>query len=456
MRAVDVPETRYAKTADGVYIAYTVAGTGPVDLVYVSGWYSRSDLSWEQPLDAKFLRSLASFSRLIMLDRRGSGLSDAVPGIAPPPLEVLLDDIRSVMDAVGSEEAVLFGETEGGPLCTVFAATHPERTRALLLYASHARGAWAPDYPWAWTDQQLEDDIASQVQALERGANEEYVLQEAEVMVPSLAHEKTFRPWLRKIFRPPGTIASGLALLRLDHELDIRAVLPTIRVPTLVMNRTDARIADIDEGRWLATQIPGARFVELPGEDHPPRAGDQRSVIDAIGSFLGVSRPPPEIHRVLSTVLFTDIVDSTRKAVGLGDAAWKDLVAVSEERSKAEIARYSGTFIVSTGDGIFATFDGPARAVRCAQAIGASLGELGLQIRAGCHTGEIELAEANVRGIAVHIGARISALADTSEVLVSQTVKDLVAGSGLVFEDAGEHELKGVPDRWRLYRVVGG
>jgi class 3 adenylate cyclase len=451
---MNVPETRYATTADGVHIAYTIAGAGPVDLVYVPGWYSRLDLSWEQPLDAKFQQSLASFSRLITLDRRGSGLSDSVPDAAPPPLEVLLDDIKTVMDAAGSEEAALFGETEGGPLCTVFAATHPERTRALLLYASYARAAWAPDYPWAWTDEQLEDDIASQVQALERGQHDEYVLQEAEVMVPSLVHEEGFQPWLRKIFGPPGTIASALALSRLEHELDIRPVLPTIQVPTLVMNRVDARVADIEEGRWLAAQIPGARFLELPGEDHPPWAGDQRSVIDAISSFLGVTRPPPEIHRVLATVLFTDIVDSTRKAVEVGDAAWKDLVAMSEQRSKTEIARYEGRFIVSTGDGIFATFDGPARAVRCAQAIGASLHELGLQIRAGCHTGEIELAEANVRGIAVHVGARIGALAGTSEVLVSQTVKDLVAGSGLVFEDAGEHELKGVPDRWRLYRVI--
>jgi class 3 adenylate cyclase len=454
MGVVDVPETRYAKTADDAHIAYKVVGAGPIDLVYVPGWYSRLDVSWEQPLDARFLRSLASFSRLIMVDRRGIGLSDPVSRAAPPPPEVLLDDLKSVMNAVGSEQAALFGEFEGGPLCTLYAATHPESTRALVLFASRARGAWAPDYPWGWTDEQFEAEIATAQRALERGADENFFLQWAEEFVPSLAHDKSFRPWLRKAFGPPGAFGSAIALARLEHELDIRAVLPTIQVPTLVINRVGDRVADVEEGRWLAAQIPGARFVELRGEDHPPWAGDQRSVIETISSFLGVSRSPAEVHRVLATVLFTDIVDSTRKAAELGDAAWKDLVADSEERSKAEITRYSGTFVNSTGDGIFATFDGPARAVRCAQAIGISLREVGLEIRAGCHTGEVELAGDTVSGIAVHIGARIAALASGGEVLVSSTVKDLVVGSGLSFENAGEHELKGVPDGWWLYRVV--
>ena len=454
MGLVNAPETRYARTADDTHIAYKVGGAGPIDLVYVPGWYSRLDVSWEQPLDAKFLRSLASFSRLIMVDRRGIGLSDSVPRAAPPPPEVLLDDLKSVMNAVGSEEAALFGEFEGGPLCTLFAATHPQSTRALVLYASRARGTWAPDYPWALTEQQLETAIARAEQALERGWDEDFFLQWAEETVPTLAHDKSFSPWLRKAFGPPGAFGSAIALARLEHKLDIRAVLPTIQVPTLVINRVGDRVANVEEGRWLAAQIPGARFVELPGEDHPPWAGDQHSVIETISSFLGVSRPPAEVHRVLATVLFTDIVDSTRKAAELGDAAWKEIVADSEERSKAEIARYSGTFVNTTGDGVFATFDGPARAVRCAQAIGMSLGEVGLEIRAGCHTGEVELAGDTVSGIAVHIGARIAALARGDEVLVSSTVKDLVVGSGLSFGNAGEHELKGVPDRWRLFRVV--
>jgi class 3 adenylate cyclase len=451
---VDVPETRYARTADDAHIAYKVAGAGPVDLVYVPGWYSRLDVSWQQPLDARFLRSLASFSRLIMVDRRGIGLSDSVPRAAAPPPEVLLDDLKAVMDAVGSEQAALFGEFEGGPLCTLFAATHPERTRALVLYASHARRSWAPDYPWAWTDQQFEEEIATAERALERGWDEDFFVRWSEEFVPSLAHDKGFSPWLRRAFGPPGALGSAIALARLEHELDIRAVLPTIQVPTLVINRVGDRVANLEEGRWVAAKIPGARFVELPGEDHPPWAGDQRSVIESISSFLGVSRPPAEVHRLLATVLFTDIVDSTRKAVELGDAAWKELLVDCEERSKAEIARYSGMFINTTGDGVLATFDGPARAVRCAQAIGMSLREIGLEIRAGCHTGEVELDGDTVQGIAVHIGARVAALASGGEVLVSSTVKDLVVGSGLGFESAGEHELKGVPDRWRLFRVV--
>jgi class 3 adenylate cyclase len=452
---VEIPETRYVKTADGAYLAYKVVGEGSTDLVYVPGWNSRLDLSWEQPLDAKFLRSLASFSRLIMLDRRGSGLSDSVPRAEPPPLEVLVDDIKSVLDGVGSEQATVFGEFEGGPYCALFAATYPARTRGLILYATYARGAWAPDYPWAWTDQQMEDDIASGEMALLSGRDdEEYYADWAEQMVPSLSHDASLRPWLRKLFGISGNPGSLIALVRFEHALDVRAVLPTIRVPTLVINRVDDRVAELDEGRWLASQIPGATFMELPGEDHPPWAGDQGSILEAVSAFLGVSRQPAEIDRVLATVLFTDIVDSTKKAVELGDLGWRDLQATYEERAKAEIDRYAGTFVDAAGDGIFATFAGPARAVRCAQAIGVSLRNIELEIRAGCHTGEVELAQDRVRGITVHVGARVAALAGPSEVLVSSTVKDLVAGSGLTFEDAGEHELKGVPDHWHLYRVV--
>jgi class 3 adenylate cyclase len=455
MPDVDVPETRYAKTADGAYIAYRVLGKGPPDLVYVPGWNSRLDLSWEQPLDARFLRSLASFTRLIMLDRRGSGLSDSLSHRAPPPLEVLGDDIRSVLDAVASEQAVVFGEFEGGPLCALFAATYPARTRALVLYATYARGAWAPDYPWAWTDQELENDIASGERAYQSGRDDEdYYRRWAEEMVPSLARDASFQPWLRRIFGVSGNPGSTIALAWFEHAIDIRAVLPTIRVPTLVINRVGDRVADFEEGRWLASQISGATFVELTGEDHPPWAGDQSSILEAISAFLGVSQPLAEVDRVLATVLFTDLVDSTRKVIELGDAGWRDLLATCEERAKAEIARHGGTFVDAAGDGMFATFLGPARAVRCAQAIGRSLRDIGLEIRAGCHTGEVELSGDRVRGIAVHIGSRVAALAGASEVLVSSTVKDLVTGSGLAFDDVGEHELKGVPDRWRLYRVV--
>ena len=448
------PTVQFARSTDGAHIAYTVAGEGSVDLVYVPGWNSRLDLSWQQPLDARFLRSLASFSRLIMVDRRGSGLSDSVREDAPPPLEVLADDVRSVLDAVGSTTAVLFGEFEGGPVCALFAATHPDRTRALILYATYARGAWAPDYPWAWTHEQMEEDIARGEKALQTGWDEDYYLEWAEAMAPSLAHDAAFRPWAEKIWGISGNPGALIALVHWEHALDIRSVLATISVPTLVMNRVGDRVAELDEGRWLATQIPGATFMELPGIDHPPLAGDQASVLEAISTFLGVSRPPAEVDRVLATVLFTDIVDSTKKAVELGDEEWKHLLGVHDERSREVLESHRGRHVDSTGDGLLATFDGPARAVRCARALGEAMRALGIQIRAGCHTGEVELDDEHVRGIAVHIGARVMSLAAPSEVLVSQTVKDLVVGSGLTFEDAGEHELKGVPDRWHLYRVV--
>jgi len=361
---VDVPETRYAKTADGAYIAYRVAGKGPPDLVYVPDWNSRLDLSWEQPLDARFLRSLASFSRLIMLDRRGSGLSEALSHRAPPPLEVLGDDISSVLDAVGSDHAVVFGGFEGGPLCALFAATYPARTRALILYAPYARGAWAPDYPWAWTDQELEEYLASGERALQSGDDEAYFRGWAEQTVPSLARDASFQPWLQKIFGISGHPGSMIALSRFEHAIDIRAVLPTIRVPTLVINRAGDRVADFDEGRWLASQISGATFVELAGDDHPPWAGDQGSILEAISAFLGVSRPPPEVDRGLATVLFTDIVGSTDQAASLGDRAWGEVLERHHDLVRAMLARYRGQEVDTAGDGFFATFDGPARAAQ--------------------------------------------------------------------------------------------
>ena len=322
----------------------------PSTSFYVPGWSSRLDLSWEQPLDARFLKSLSSFSRLIMLDRRGIGLSDPVLRTAPPPLEVLMDDITSVLNAVDSKEAALFGEFEGGPLCTVFAATYPERTRALVLYGSYARGTWAPDYPWAWTKQQLEEDIAHAERALEHGWDEDYFRDWAESVVPSLAHDPTFTPWLRKLFGSPGVMGSVIALARLEHELDIRAVLPAVAVPTLVMNRIGDRVADFEEDDGSPSRSRMQRSLSFRVMTTLRWAGDQRLIVEAISSFLGVSRPPPEIQRVLATILFTDIVDSTSKAVALGDAAWRDLVTMSEERSRAEIERYGGKFIDATGD----------------------------------------------------------------------------------------------------------
>jgi class 3 adenylate cyclase len=286
------------------------------------------------------------------------------------------------------------------------------------------------------------------------GSDEAMFVDWLEEMVPSHRDDPTLAPWLRTVFGSGGNPGSYTAVARFDHVLDVRAALPTIAVPTLVMNRVGDRSTDVEEARWVADQIPGATFAALDGIDHPVWAGDQDAVVREIARFLGVSRPPSEVDRVLATVLFTDIVDSTKSLVRVGDESWKEILALHDERAKREIERHRGRYVNTTGDGLLATFDGPARAVRCAQAIAESMRPLDIEIRAGCHTGEVELADDGVRGIAVHIGARVAALAGPSEVLVSQTVKDLVAGSGLIFEDAGEHELKGVPDRWRLYRVV--
>ena len=363
---MDVPETRYAKTADGVYIAYQVVGEGPTDLVYVPGFSSRLELAWENPLDARFLRSLASYSRLVLIDRRGSGLSDPVPGGTAPPLEAQMEDVRSVLDAIGSERAAVFGAFEGGPLCALFAATYPERTSALLLYASYARGAWAADYPWAWTDAEMEEDIARLEAALQSGWTDDYFNYWMEETVPSLAHDPAYRPWLRRMFQSPQSPGASIALLRMEHDVDVRAVLPTIKVPTLVMNRTRDRVADLEEGRWIADQIEGATFVELPGVDHPPWAGEQSPVLEAIGGFLGAERPLEEIDRVLATVLFTDIVGSTERAASMGDRDWTDLLARHHQIVRAGLARHRGVEVDTAGDGFLATFDGPARAAQAA------------------------------------------------------------------------------------------
>jgi class 3 adenylate cyclase len=452
---VEEPRILYARAPDGAYIAYRVLGDGPTDIVYVlNGLSSKLDVSFDQPLEARFLRSLSSFSRLIVLERRGIGRSDSMPDNASPSIELLIEDVIAVLDAVGSTDTVFLGDGESTPYGILFAATYPSRTRALVLYAPYARGAWAPDYPWAWTDEEFEEDLRRGERALSTGSDEAMFVDWLEEMVPSHGADPALTPWLRRVFGFGGNPGSFLAVARFDHTLDVRAVLPAIGVPTLVMNRIGDRSTDVDEARWVAKQIPGATFAALEGIDHLVWAGDQDAVVREIVKFLGVSRPPSEADRVLATVLFTDIVESTTSLVRLGDEAWKQLVAVHDERSKREIERHRGRYVNTTGDGLLATFDGPARAIRCAQAIAESVRGLGIEIRAGCHAGEVELADDDVRGITVHVGARVTALAGPSEVLVSQIVKDLVSGSGLVFEDAGEHDLKGVPDRWRLYRVV--
>ena len=450
---MDIPEPRFARAPDGAYLAYQVAGNGP-DLVYLPDEWSSSDVSWGSPLDAAFLSALASFSRLILLDRRGTGWSDGLPEDRSGSFEVQVGDVLAVMDAARSPGATLFSSFDGGPLSMLFAAMHPDRTTSLILYGTYARGAWAPDYPWAWTDEEFEADLERIERGIRSGwADDDYFGYWLQEMVPSLAEDGAARPWLLRYFRLAHGPAASFARLRMEHEVDVRSVLPEIRVPTLVVNRNKDRVADFEEGRWIAEQIPGASFVELEGIDHPPWAGDQDALLREIARFLGVRYEPVVADRVLATVLFTDIVGSTEHLAAVGDARWKELLASHDEIVKREIERHRGRYIDSTGDGMLATLDGPALAVRCAEEIGEAVRPLGVAVRAGVHTGEVERVDERLRGMTVHIGARVAALAGPDEILVTQTVRDLAAGSGLSFEDAGEQELKGVPDRWHLYRV---
>jgi class 3 adenylate cyclase len=437
------PETRYTKSGD-FNIAYQVVGDGPLDLVYVSGWISNVELTWEEPTYARFLRRLASFSRLITFDKRGTGLSDPVPLNALPTLEERMDDLRAVLDAVGSERAALFGHSEGGNMSVLFAAAHPERTVALVTFGIFAKRIWSPDYPWAPTPEARQQTI----EQLERDWGADMDLAG---LAPSA--DGAFKRRLRTYLRRSASPGAAVTLLRMNTEIDTRAVLPTIGVPTLVLHRTGDLDANVEEGRWIASQILGARFVELAGVDHLPWVGDQDAVLAEVEEFLTGVRPSREPDRVLATVLFTDIVGSTERASELGDRRWRELLEQHHAIVRRQLERYQGHEVDTAGDGFLATFDGPARAIRCARAIDAALRDLGLDVRAGLHTGECELLGGKVAGVAVHTGARVAARAGPGEVLVSQTVRDLVAGSGIEFEDRGAHELKGVPGEWRLYAV---
>ncbi|HET8556539.1 MAG TPA: adenylate/guanylate cyclase domain-containing protein [Gaiellaceae bacterium] len=443
------PETQYARSGD-VNIAYQVVGEGPLDLVYVPGWVSNVELIWDEPAMARFLERLASFSRLILFDKRGTGLSDRVSNDKLPTLEERMDDVRAVLEEVGSSRAALFGHSEGGNMCVLFAATYPERTSALVTLGSFARRRDPDDdYPWAPTAENREETA----QDIERNWGH-LRPEDVEYYAPSRLGDDQFVRNLERYLRRSASPGAAAALLRMNSYIDIRDVLPTIRVPTLVLHRTGDHDVDVAEGRYLASKIPGARFVELPGDDHWISAGNPDEIADEIESFLTGTRPAEELDRVLATVLFTDIVDSTRRAVELGDRRWRQLLNTHDAAVRRELERFRGREVDTAGDGFFATFDGPARAVRCAISIGDAVRELGLDLRAGIHTGECELDGSKVRGIAVHTGARVASLAAPGEVLVSRTVKDLVAGSGLDFVDRGVHELKGVPGEWRLYAAV--
>jgi class 3 adenylate cyclase len=443
----EIPEIKYAKTADGVNIAYQVRGEGPVDLVYIIGEVGNLEIEFEPPWGVQFIERLSSFSRVILFDKRGTGLSDRIGGA--PDFDMRADDLRAVLDAAGSDRAVLFGDGEGGSLAALFAAMHPDRVLALVLYNSWARTMWAPDYPIGYSK---EDDEKWRAEIEEHWGTEEMARRFLERDTPSHANDPEWIRWMAKRFRQAASPAAALAFDEVECEIDVRSVLATVQAPTLALSRSapaHAKSAD------LAERIPGARYVQLPGKDWTPYAGDIGALMDEVERVVrSVSAEEATFDRVLATVLFTDIVASTEKAAELGDTAWKALLERHHETVRAMIGRYRGMEINTAGDGFLATFDGPARGVKCAQAIAEAVLPLGLKIRAGLHTGEVVMAGDDVQGIAVHIGARVGALAGASEVLVSQTVKDLVAGSGLAFEDAGEHELKGVPDRWHLYRVV--
>jgi class 3 adenylate cyclase len=438
------PETRYTKSGD-LNIAYQAVGDGKLDLVYVPGWVSNIELMWEEPNLARFLNRLASFSRLILFDKRGTGLSDRVPNHELPTLEERMDDLRAVMDAVGSERAAVFGHSEGGNMCVLFAATYPDRTVALITIGIYAKRLRSDDYPWAPTPEERE---AAAVE-LEAGWGKI----DLGYYAPSRVGDEHFGNHLATYFRRSASPGAAAALLLMNSSIDVREVLPTIHVPTLVMHESGDRDVHVEEGRWIASRIPGAKYVELSGEDHIFWARHADVVADEIEEFLTGVRPAVEPERVLSTVLLTDIVGSTEKAVALGDRRWTALLESHDEVAAREIERHRGRRVKMTGDGVLATFDGPARAVRCATSIRDGVGSAGLEIRAGVHTGECELRGDDVAGIAVHTVARVAALAGPREVLVTSTVKDLTSGSGLELEDRGPHDLKGIPGEWRIYAV---
>ncbi len=436
-------ETRYARS-DGVNIAYQVTGEGPLDLVLVMGFISHLELDWEEPRAAHFLERLSSFARLIRFDKRGTGLSDRPGGL--PDLETRMDDVRAVMDAVGCERAALIGVSEGGPMAALFAATYPERTSALVIYGSYAkRQDPDDDYPWAATREER-IAYAAEVEQTWGGHGRPRCAR------PERGRRRS-REWWSTRARASAGPGAARDLILMNSAIDIRDVLPVVQAPTLVLHRTGDQDSQVDEGRYIAAKVPGARFVELEGDDHLPWI-DADQILDEVEEFLTGVRRGPSSDRVLATVLFTDVVGSTERAAELGDRAWRELLERHDALVRSEVARYGGVVVDTAGDGVFARFDGPARAVRAAGAIGNAVRGLGLEVRAGVHTGEVELVGDAVAGIAVHVGARISALAGPGEVLVSGTVKDLVAGSGLEFADRGETELRGVPGTWHVYEAV--
>jgi class 3 adenylate cyclase len=443
---VVLAETRYARKGDA-HIAYQVVGEGDLDLVLVSAWFSHVDGRWEIPGFTHFLRRLTAFSRLISFDKHGIGLSDPLPLDQLPPLEEWMDDVRAVMDAVGCEQAVVMGANEAAMMAALFAASYPERVRALVLANGTGRLAWAPDHPWGLRPEAVD----GLVDVIERTWGQGDVMA---ALNPTLVDdEEGLRAWGR-FLRLCASPAVAAAVVRMLFSLDVRNVLPTISVPTLVVNRRGNPVIPPDSGRDMAARIPNAKFVQVPGDDYGLAVGDVDPVIDEIEEFLTGARHRLGGDRVLATVLFTDIVDSTRHAAELGDERWRELLEAHDAGGEREVRQFGGVIADFAGDGLLASFDGPARAVRCAFALRERFQTLGIEIRAGIHTGEVERRENRVAGIGVHIASRILTLARPREVLVSRTVRDLVAGSGLQFQDRGTHAFKGVPDEWQVLAAL--
>jgi len=436
------PETHFAEN-DGVNIAYQVFGNGPGDMVFIHGMFSNLDILWEEPRVARFLLALGRLARVILIDRRGTGLSDRV---TPPTFEVNMDDIRAVMDAAGSSRACLVGYSEGACICALFAATYPERTRSLITIGGYARWAKSDDFPHGTEREEIEQWFEVVEQHWGKPLSIEFTS-------PTLANDEQYRHWLARFYRSSASKSAALALFRTTLDMDLRAVLPAISAPTLVLQSTRDLTTPLESGRDFARRIPGAELVEIDSDDHSPWASCSEAILREIERFLGEASGAQVIDRVLVTVLFTDIVDSTRLAAELGDLKWSDLLEDHHKRIRHELEIFRGHEVKTTGDGFHATFDGPARAIQCADAIRDSTRQLGLNLRIGIHTGECEIRGESLEGVAIHMAARVSGMAAGGDILVSRTVKDLVAGSGIEFVDVGTHALKGIPDEHQLFKV---
>jgi pimeloyl-ACP methyl ester carboxylesterase len=439
-----IPETKYAKSGD-INIAYQVVGNGPVDLVLVPGWISNIDVFWEEPSVVRFLNKLASFSRLILFDKRGTGLSDRVTD--SPMLEERMDDVRAVLDAVGSQRATLLGYSEAGTMVALFAATYPERTNSIVMIGSFARRIKSHDYPWGVEVEKYKESI----EHMEKNWGGPIGLDQR---VPSKKNDEQFKKWWGKFLRMGASPRTAAAITKMNIEIDVRDILPSISVPALIIHAEGDKLITLPNGEYLAKHIPNARLVVVKTEDHLPFIERSTDISEEVEEFVTGIKTERNVERVLSTLMFTDIIDSTKKAQKLGDQKWSDLLDTHDSIIRHELSVHRGREVDTAGDSFFASFDGPARSLLCAQAINESIKEIGLSVRVGIHIGECELRGDHLAGIAVHIAARISALAGPNQILVSRTVKDLVAGSGIGFKDFGTHTLKGVSDEWSLFEVV--